>query len=141
VLDEGDVERIMKHPQTMIASDGRLSRPGEGHPHPRGYGTFPRVLARYVREKPVLTLEEAVHKMTGLPAAALRLADRGRIAAGAHADVVLFDAATVADRATFADPHHYPVGIPYVIVNGTVAVDGGQFTGARGGRVLRRGQP
>jgi dihydroorotase/N-acyl-D-amino-acid deacylase len=141
VLDEGDVERIMKHPQTMIASDGRLSRPGDGHPHPRGYGTFPRVPARYVREKQVLTLEEAVHKMTGLPAAALRLSDRGRIAPGAHADVVLFDAATVADRATFEDPHHYPAGIPYVIVNGTVAVDGGQFTSARGGRVLRRRQP
>jgi N-acyl-D-aspartate/D-glutamate deacylase len=79
--------------------------------------------------------------MTGLPAAALRLSDRGRIAPGAHADVVLFDAATVADRATFEDPHHYPAGIPYVIVNGTVAVDGGQFTSARGGRVLRRRQP
>jgi dihydroorotase/N-acyl-D-amino-acid deacylase len=141
VLDEGDVERIMKHPQTMIASDGRLSRPGDGHPHPRGYGTFPRVLARYVREKQVLTLEEAVHKMTGLPAAALRLPDRGRIATGARADIVLFDANTVADRATFEDPHHYPVGIPYVIVNGTLAVDDGRFTGARGGRVLRRGRP
>lgn len=140
VLDEGDVERIMRHPVTMIASDGRLTRPGEGHPHPRGYGTFPRVLARYVREKRVLTLEGAIHKMTGMPAATLRLTDRGRIAPGVHADLVIFSADSVADRATFEDPHHYPSGIPYVIVNGTLAVDGGRFTGARAGRVLRRGQ-
>ena len=140
VLDEGDVERIMRHPQTMIASDGRLSRPGEGNPHPRGYGTFPRVLARYVRERNVLTLEQAVHKMTGLPAAALRLGDRGRIIAGARADITIFSADSVADRGTFAEPHQYPAGIPYVIVNGTLAVDGGRFTGARAGRVLRRGR-
>ncbi|MGQ0712566.1 MAG: N-acyl-D-amino-acid deacylase family protein [Gemmatimonadaceae bacterium] len=141
VLDEGDVERIMRHPQTMIASDGRLSRPGTGHPHPRGYGTFPRVLGRYVREKQVLTLEQAIHKMSGMPAATLRLADRGGVAQGLKADIVVFDADSVADRATFEEPHQYPAGIPYVIVNGVVAVDGGRFTGARGGRVLRRGQP
>jgi N-acyl-D-amino-acid deacylase len=140
VLDEGDVDRIMRHPQTMIASDGRLTRPGEGHPHPRWYGTFPRVLARYVRERRVLTLEDAVHKMTGMPAATLGLADRGRIVAGARADLVIFDAGAIADRATFEAPHQYPVGIPYVIVNGTFAVDGGRFTGTRAGRVLRRGR-
>ncbi len=140
VLDEGDVERIMRHPQTMIASDGRLSRPGQGNPHPRGYGTFPRVLGRYVRERNVLTLEQAIHKMTGMPAATLRLADRGRIVAGAYADITIFSADSIADRGTFADPHQYPAGIPYVIVNGTLAVDGGRFTGARAGRVLRRGQ-
>jgi N-acyl-D-amino-acid deacylase len=140
VLDEGDVDRIMRHPQTMIASDGRLTRPGDGHPHPRWYGTFPRVLARYVRERHVLTLEDAVHKMTGMPAATLRLADRGRIAAGARADLVIFDADSVADRATFEEPHQYPIGIPYVIINGALAVESGRFTGARAGRVLRRGR-
>jgi N-acyl-D-amino-acid deacylase len=140
VLDEADVERIMRHPQTMIASDGRLTQPGDGQPHPRSYGTFPRVLARYVRERRVLTLEDAIHKMTGMPAATLRLADRGRILTGARADLTIFDADSVADRATFDEPHQYPAGIPYVIVNGTIAVDGGRFTGARAGRVLRRGR-
>jgi N-acyl-D-amino-acid deacylase len=140
VLDGGDVDRIMRHPQTMIASDGRLTRPGDGHPHPRWYGTFPRVLGHYVRERRVLTLEEAVRKMTSMPAATLRLADRGRIAEGARADLTIFDASAVADRATFEQPHQYPVGIPYVIVNGTLAVDNGRFTGARAGRVLRRGR-
>jgi len=139
VLDEPDVERIMRHPQTMIASDGRLSRPGNGHPHPRAYGTFPRVLARYVRERGILTLESAIHKMTGMPAATLRLTDRGAVRAGARADITIFHADSVADLATFQEPHQYPAGIPYVIVNGTVAVDGGRFTGARAGRVLRRG--
>src|SRR5688572_29612277 len=105
VLDEADVKRIMAHPQTIIASDGRLSQPGDGHPHPRAYGTFPRVLGRYVRDERVLVLEEAVRKMTRMPAARLGLDGRGIIAAGAFADVVVFDPATVADRATFAEPH------------------------------------
>lgn len=140
VLDEADVERIMRHPETMIASDGRLSRPGEGHPHPRAYGTFPRVLGHYVRERRVLTLEDAVKKMTGMPAATLGLTDRGRLVAGSRADLTIFHADSVADRATFQAPHQYPSGIPYVVVNGTLAVDGGRFTGARAGRVLRRGR-
>ncbi|HLU26042.1 MAG TPA: D-aminoacylase [Longimicrobiales bacterium] len=140
VLDEGDVERIMRHPMTAIASDGRLTRPGEGHPHPRWYGTFPRVLGHYVRERGVLELEEAVRKMTSLPASRLGLEDRGRIAEGVWADVVVFDPETVADRATFEDPHQYPVGIPYVLVHGVVVVDGGNMTMARPGRVLRRGE-
>ena len=139
VLDEGDVGRIMRHPQTMIASDGRLSRPGELHPHPRAYGTFPRVLGRYVREQRLLPLETAVHKMTGMPAARLGLRDRGVLREGAMADVVVFDPATVADQATFEAPHQYPVGIETVVVNGVVAVDGGRPTGVRVGRVLRRG--
>ena len=138
VLDEADVKRIMAHPQTIIASDGRLSQPGDGHPHPRAYGTFPRVLGRYVRDERVLTLEQAVHKMTGMPARRLGLADRGILRVGAFADVVVFDPATVADRATFTEPHQYPVGIDYVIVNGKVAVDGGKFSDLRAGRVLRR---
>ncbi|HET7551687.1 MAG TPA: amidohydrolase family protein, partial [Gemmatimonadaceae bacterium] len=139
VLDDADVERIMRYPHTMIASDGRLVRPGEGHPHPRWYGTFPRVLARYVRERHVLTLEEAVHKMTGMPARRLGLRDRGQVAEGMYADLVVFDPATVEDRATFEDPHQYPVGIDYVLVNGVAVVDGGKFTDARPGLVLRRG--
>jgi dihydroorotase/N-acyl-D-amino-acid deacylase len=139
VLDEGDVERIMRHPQTMIASDGRLTALGDGHPHPRAYGTFPRVLGRYVREQGVLSLEAAVRKMTAMPAARLALADRGVVREGAVADLVVLDPATVADHATFERPHQYPVGIDVVVVNGTVAVDGGKPTGVRAGRVLRRG--
>ncbi|MSU25500.1 MAG: D-aminoacylase [Opitutus sp.] len=136
-MDEADVERIIRHPQAMIASDGRLSRPGEESPHPRCYGTFPRVLARYVREKKLLTLETALAKMTAMPARRLGLTDRGRVAEGMQADLVLFDPATVRDTATYENPHQYPEGIPYVIVNGVVTVDAGQFTAARGGRVLR----
>jgi dihydroorotase/N-acyl-D-amino-acid deacylase len=139
VMDEADVERIMRHPFTAIGSDGRLVEPGDGHPHPRWSGTFPRVLARYVRERGVLTLEDAVRKMTGLPADRLRLTDRGRIAVDGAADIVVFDPATVADLATFEEPHQYPAGIPFVIVNGEVVVDGGEYTDARPGRVLRPG--
>ncbi len=138
VLDEGDVRRIMASPHTMIASDGRLSRPGDGHPHPRAYGTFPRVLGEYVRTQQVLSLETAIHKMTQMPARRLGLTDRGVLREGAIADVVVFDPATVKDQATFTEPHQYAVGIPYVLVNGTVAVDAGKATGARVGRVITR---
>ena len=138
VLDEADVRRIMRHPQTMIASDGRLSRPGDGHPHPRAYGTFPRVLGRYVRVERVLSLEEAVRKMTGMPAARLGLDGRGTIIAGSFADLVVFDPETVIDQATFAEPHQYPLGIDHVVVNGVVSVDGGRYVDAKAGRVLRR---
>jgi dihydroorotase/N-acyl-D-amino-acid deacylase len=138
VLDEQDVERIMRHPMTSIASDGRLSRPGEGVPHPRGYGTFPRVLGVYARERGVLSLPDAVRKMTSLPAATIGFTDRGRIAEGMVADLVVLNPATVADRATFQDPHQYPAGIPWVVVNGRVSVDEGRFTGIRAGQVVRR---
>lgn len=139
VIDEGDVRRIMAHPQTMIASDGRLTQPGEGVPHPRAYGTFPRVLGTYVRELKVLTLEQAVHKMTGMPATRMGLqGQRGCLAVGCAADITLFDADRVGSPATFTDPHHYAVGIPFVLVNGTPVVDGGAFTPQRPGRVLRR---
>lgn len=141
VLDDGDVDRIMVHPQVMIASDGRLTRPGDGVPHPRSYGTFPRVLAQYVRERRILSLEEAVRKMTAMPAARMGLSDRGRVAEGWMADLVVFDPATIADRATFADPHRYPDGISFVIVNGELAVDRGRFRDARSGRVLRHRTP
>jgi dihydroorotase/N-acyl-D-amino-acid deacylase len=138
VINEDDVQRIMRHPQTMIASDGRLTRPGEGVPHPRAYGTFPRILGRYVRELGHLTLEQAVHKMSGMPARRLGLADRGVLREGAHADLVVFDPLTVADRATFENPHQYPIGIEHVLVNGVSIVTNGEFTPARSGRALRR---
>jgi N-acyl-D-aspartate/D-glutamate deacylase len=138
VLDEGDVKRIMASPFSMVASDGRLSQPGDGHPHPRAYGTFPRVLGEYVRVEGVLTLPQAIHKMTQMPADRLGLSDRGVLRVGAIADVVVFDASTVKDASTFTEPHQYPVGIETVIVNGTVAVDGGVPTGARAGRVVTR---
>ncbi|MBT8402986.1 MAG: D-aminoacylase [Gemmatimonadetes bacterium] len=138
-LDEGDVEAILRHPWTAVASDGRLTQPGEGHPHPRWYGTFPRVLGRYVRERGVLSLEEAIRKMTRLPADRMGLTERGRLAEGAFADVVVFDPATVLDESTFQEPHAYPTGIPWVVVNGQIAVDDGALAPVRAGRVLRRG--
>jgi len=141
VIDEGDVRRIMAHPTTMIASDGRLSRPGEAVPHPRNYGTFPRVLGEYVRVQKVLTLEQAVHKMTGMPAKRLGLEDRGCIRAGCAADITIFDPATIADKGTFTEPHQYPVGIDWVLVNGTPVVAEGKFTDARPGRALKHTIP
>jgi len=140
VLDEADVRRIMQHPQAMIGSDGRLSRPGETSPHPRAYGTFPRVLGRYSRELTLFALETAVYKMTGQSAARLKLRERGVLRAGNFADVVVFDPATIADKSTFEQPHQYPVGIDYVFVNGVAAVADGKFTDARSGRVLKRGR-
>lgn len=138
-MDDADVERIMKHPQTMIGSDGRLVAPGDGHPHPRWYGTFPRVLGVYVREKGVLTLENAIQKMTMMSADRLGLKDRGRIKENTFADVVVFNPQTVKDKSTFQNPHQYPDGIDYVVVNGTLAVDKGKFIDARTGMVLRKG--
>ena len=139
VLDEGDVRRIMAHPQTMIASDGRLTQFGDGVPHPRAYGTFPRVLGHYVREQRVLTLAQAINKMTAMPAARLGLqGKRGCVAVGCAADVTIFDAARVGSPATFTDPHHYAEGIAFVIVNGTPVVDRGVFGSARPGKVLKR---
>lgn len=135
-IDDADVDRIMKHPKTMIASDGRLSVPGYGHPHPRAYGTFPRVLGHYVRERKLLTLEEAIHKMTQLPALRLGLKNRGFISAGNFADLVIFDPKTVKDKSTYEAPHQYPEGILYVIVNGTITVDNGTFTENRAGKVI-----
>ena len=137
-MDEGDVERIMKHPQTMIASDGRLVSPGMGHPHPRWYGTFPRVLGHYVRERSAISLREAVYKMTWLPAQAMGLQDRGMIRQGMKADLVVFDPDKVADRATFEAPHQYPEGIPFVVINGQVTVEEGEFHLLKAGRVLRK---
>ncbi len=138
-MDEADVARIMAHPFTMIASDGRLTQPGEGSPHPRWYGTFPRVLGHYARDEGVISLEQAVRKMTTMPAERMGLRERGQLREGWYADVVVFDPATVTDNATFSDPHQYPTGIDWVIVNGSLAVDGAVFQDIRPGRVLRRG--
>lgn len=137
-LEEEDVRRIMRHPQTMIASDGRLERPGNGHPHPRAYGTFPRVLGHYVRDEGVLDWPDAIHKMTALPASLLGLSDRGTLTPGSFADLVIYDPDAVRDRSTFQDPHAYPVGLDWVVVNGVVTVDAGEFRDTRAGRILRR---
>ncbi len=143
-LDEADLRRALVHPHVMIGSDGSsLAAKGPlaaGKPHPRSYGTFPRVLGRYARDERVLSLPDAVWKMTGLPARRLGLADRGVLAPGAQADVVVFDAATVADRATYEDPHRYATGIGHVLVNGRVVIADGEHTGALPGRVLRPSQ-
>jgi N-acyl-D-amino-acid deacylase len=140
-LDEQDVRRALQHPRVMIGSDGSALAPsgplGEGKPHPRSYGTFPRVLGEYVREQRVLSLAQAVHKMTGLPARRLGLKDRGIIKVGARADLVVFDPKAVADRATYSDPHRYPTGIGDVIVNGRFVVRQGEHTGSLPGRLLR----
>ncbi len=137
-MSEDDVENIMKHPFTMIGSDGRLVKPGMGHPHPRGYGTFPRVLGRYVREKKTLTLSNAIRKMTSMPAESLHLTDRGLLKEGLKADVTIFNPDTVIDKATFENPHQYPEGIAYVIVNGEFAVYDSQFKDVKSGTVLRK---
>jgi N-acyl-D-amino-acid deacylase len=131
---EADMKAILAHPQVLICSDGQLA----GR-HPRGYGAFPRVLGRYVREQQVITLEEAIAKMTSRPAAMLGLADRGALAPGKKADIVIFDPATIADRGTPLEPAQAPVGVDTVIVNGQVVLDAAQVTSARPGRALRRG--
>ena len=139
VLEEQDVQRIMKHPQVMIGSDGRLTQINDGSsPHPRALGTFPRVLGRYARDLKLFPLETAVYKMTGQSAARLKLQDRGVLKTGAFADVVVFDPATVADKSTFERPHQFSVGIEHVFVNGVAAVDAGRYTDSRAGRVVKR---
>ncbi len=142
IMAEGDVKLALRQPWVGIGSDGSaLSIEGplrSGVPHPRNFGTFPRVLGKYVRDEKVIPLEEAVRKMTSLPAGMLNLPDRGTIAAGKWADLVIFDPATVRDTATFENPFSYPQGIDTVIVNGQVVLDEGTHTGTRSGKVLRR---
>ena len=130
-----DVDLVLRNPRTMIGSDGIESDVGD--PHPRVYGTFARVLGEYVRERAVVSLEQAVHKMTGQSAAKFRLTDRGEIAVGRFADIVVFDPETIADVATYAKPRQHPVGIDYVLINGRLAVEGGAQRDVRPGRVLR----
>lgn len=141
MMSEQDIDEALQFPWMSIGSDaGAALRPGSadvlGLPHPRSYGTFPRVIARYVRERGVLTLPDAIRRMTSWPATRMRLADRGVIRTGAWADVVVFDLATLADRATYGEPTLYPEGIDYVLVNGAVVIDQGRHTGERPGHVL-----
>jgi len=133
---EEDVERIMQYRGTMIASDGWIFRLGDGVPHPRAYGTFPRVLGRYGREKGVLELEDAVRKMTSLPAQRIGQFDRGLLRPGMKADVTIVDPDTIIDRAEFGKPHQYPDGVYFVIVNGQIVLDDGKMTALRPGTVL-----
>jgi N-acyl-D-amino-acid deacylase len=135
-IDEKDLERILRHPLTMIASDGEVPVFGRAAPHPRSYGTFVRVLAVYARDKGVLTLQEAVRKMTSFPATRLGLNDRGILRPGMKADVTVFDQARVRDMATFENPHQYAQGFACVLVNGQVIYENGVMTAARPGRVL-----
>jgi N-acyl-D-aspartate/D-glutamate deacylase len=136
---EADMIAFLGHPLAVVGSDGNAQplRERNDRPHPRAFGTFPRVLGRYVREQPVLTLADAVRKMTAAPADRLGLTDRGRVRLGHAADLVAFDPATVADRATFAQPRRAPVGIVHTIVNGQFVVRDGARTGLRPGEVLR----
>ncbi len=135
-MDERDLLAILQYPWTMIASDGGIPKPDEGVPHPRNYGTFARVLARFVRERPMLHLETAVRKMTSLPANRLRIQDRGLIRPGQKADLTLFDADKVLDRATYENPRQYADGFVHVLVNGVPVLWEGQMTQERPGRVL-----
>ncbi len=135
-INEQDLERILRHPATMVASDGEVPIFGRGNPHPRSYGTFARVLAVYVRERNVLTLEEAVRKMTSFPARRLGLSDRGLLQPGMKADLAVFDPARVRDAATFEKTHQYAEGFSHVIVNGQLVLERGTVTAARPGVVL-----
>jgi N-acyl-D-aspartate/D-glutamate deacylase len=136
-MNEEDLAAILRHPLAMIETDGDNVSYGIGFPHPRSYGAFPRVLGRYVREQKLLTLEEAIRRMTSLPAEQIGQHDRGRIAEGFFADVTVFDPERIADRATYTDPHQYSVGIHHLIVNGIPVIRAGAYTGERPGRVLK----
>jgi len=136
-MSEDDVIRIMRHPTAMFCTDGDNIGYDVGFPHPRSYGTFPRVLGRDVRELKVLTLEDAIRKMTSLSADQIGQPDRGRIVQGTFADLTIFDPQTVADRATYADPHQFPLGVRHVVVNGVPVIREGVLTGAMPGRVIK----
>ena len=140
-MNERDIRAFMTQPWTMTCSDGELVAMGEGVPHPRSYGPFPRKIRRYVVEEKVVTLEQAVHSMTGLPATVFRVPGRGVIRPGAYADVVVFDLAAVRDRATYEKPHQISEGMKWVLVNGRLAFVDGKPTDLRAGRVLARGKP
>jgi N-acyl-D-amino-acid deacylase len=137
-MDEGDLVRIMQYPFNMIASDAGISKSGSSRLHPRGYGTNARVLGHYVRERKVLTLEEAIRRMTSLPARKFQLRDRGILQEGMAADIVIFDEIEISDAATYINPHAYSRGFKWVIVNGQLTIENGLHTGTRNGHVLRR---
>ncbi len=136
-INEEDLVRILRDPNTMIGSDGEVIKFGVAAPHPRGYGTFVRVLGRYVRELKVITLQEAVRKMTSFPAQRLGLFDRGLVRPGMMGDLVLFDEQEIGDQATFENPHQYAVGVKFVLVGGQVIFDGKAMTAARPGKILK----
>ncbi len=136
-MSEQDVVRIMQHEKTMVASDGGIHMPADDMPHPRNYGSFSRVLGLYVRERGILDFAEAVHRMSMMPADRIGLSDRGRIEEGAIADIAVLDPETVADRATFRNPHQFSIGVHHVFVNGVPVLLDRRMTGARPGRVLR----
>jgi N-acyl-D-aspartate/D-glutamate deacylase len=136
-MSDTDVERIMRHPLVAFASDSGILAPGEGTPHPRGYGNTVRILGEYVRRRRVIPLAEAIRKMTSLPAEQFGFAQRGKLAVGNFADITIFDPAAVQDTATFERPHGFAQGVPFVLVNGVVVVRNGEHTGARPGQVLR----
>jgi N-acyl-D-aspartate/D-glutamate deacylase len=135
-ISSDDVDRIMQHPVTAIGSDGPVGIFGEGAPHPRQYGTFARVLGHYVRERDILTLEEAVRKMSSQTALRLGIHNRGLLTEGYFADIAVFDADEIIDKATFENPHQYAVGIKFVLVNGEIVVKDGQHTGRRPGKII-----
>jgi N-acyl-D-amino-acid deacylase len=137
-MSEPDLKKFLAHPHTMIASDAGPRKFNDAVPHPRGYGNNARVLGRYVRELKVLSLEEAVRKMSSLPARTFHLKNRGELRPGFAADVVIFDPATVADPSTYADPHHYATGFTEIVVNGVPVIRGGELTGARPGAPVKR---
>jgi len=137
LMGEADIERIMRYPYTAVASDGGVTEMGVGTPHPRSYGTNARVLAEYVRARGVLTLPDAIRRMTSLPAQAFRLRDRGLVREGMAADLVIFDPDRVEDKATFAKPHQYSQGFDFVLVNGKIEIDETRLTGARSGAIVR----
>ena len=141
--DEEEMRGVMRHSLHMVGSDGRSVTPsgvlGIGRPHPRFYGTFPRILGKYVREEGVLRLEDAVRRMTSYPAQTFKIRNKGLLRDGMDADIVVFDPKTVIDKATFQEPHQYPAGIEYVIVNGEIVVENGAHTGATPGKILSRG--
>jgi len=136
-MSDEDLERIMKYPHNMIASDAGIAVMGSGVPHPRAYGTNARVLGHYIRDKKIIPLEEGIRRMTSLPARKFGLTDRGLIREGLAADLVVFDEKIIADKATFNQPHQYAVGIKLVIVNGGIAATDGKPSQARYGKSLR----
>ena len=140
-MSDEDVDRIMRHPHVGVASDASVLTMGVGVPHPRGYGNNARVLGEYVRRRKVIALEEAIRKMTSLPARHFRFDRRGVIAEGYAADIVVFDPATVSDVATFEKPHAYAAGFRWVLVNGELVVRDGDHTGSRPGEVLTNAKP
>lgn len=136
-MSEDEVRKVMSHPCQMVGTDSWSVDVCKGKPHPRFYGTYPRILGRYVREEGVLTLEEAIRRMASFPAQKFRIKNRGIVKEGVWADITIFNPDVIIDTASYDDPHNYPIGIEYVLVNGMVVIERGKNTGIRVGKVLR----